>query len=177
MSNNEYLESFPAWLGSLGEDARALADLLEGESTQEAQLWTLAALTYLFKSLDLIPDGLEELGFVDDAFVLRVAAGKVPEEERQSDASGTLTRLAAEAALIEQFLGAETYPMLVQYVERLATGAARGRTVDELTQSAELRAEFASQIRHWASDYAEPSFLRDEKNLVKLRAFLGSKLK
>jgi hypothetical protein len=28
----------------------------------------------IFKSLDLIPDGIEDLGFIDDAFVFRVAA-------------------------------------------------------------------------------------------------------
>lgn len=174
--SNKYLESFPAWLGSLGEDARALADVIDSEGPAGALLWTAAALTYLFKSLDLIPDGLEELGFVDDAFVLRVAASKVPEEERGSDASGTLARLAGDAAVIEEFLGADTYGKLLEYVEKLAAGSARGRSVDDLLASSSLRAEFANEVRHWVTDYSEPSFLRDEKNLVKLRSFLTTRL-
>jgi hypothetical protein len=32
-------------------------------------------------------------------------------------------------------------------------------------------------VRKWAEAYQSPPFLRDEKNLVKLRAFLSSRLK
>ena len=50
----------------------------------------------MFKSLDLIPDGLEGLGFLDDAFVLRVAAGlavAVP-KAKEADMRGVLTKLS-----------------------------------------------------------------------------------
>ena len=40
----------------------------------------------------MIPDGLEDLGFIDDAFVLRVAAAQVSESER--DAGGVLAKRA-----------------------------------------------------------------------------------
>ena len=61
------------------------------------------ALNYLFKSLDLIPDGLEEIGFVDDAFVFRVAASTVSADDAAADASGTLGRLSGDAALVRDF--------------------------------------------------------------------------
>ena len=82
------LDAFPDWLRSLADDARALASVLEGEGAAVAQRRSAAALNYLFKSLDLIPDGLEDLGFIDDAFVRarcgrrRQARGREPSSPR-----------------------------------------------------------------------------------------------
>ena len=56
------------------------------------------ALTYLFKSPDLIPDGIEDLGFIDDAFVFRMAAAAAigfEPEARGKDHGTALERLAA----------------------------------------------------------------------------------
>src|SRR6478752_2048312 len=95
------LDAFPNWLRSLADDARALAAVLESEGNPVAQLRSASALNYLFKSLDLIPDGLEDLGFIDDAFVLRAAADAVraeAESELAADATGTLARLAGAAS-------------------------------------------------------------------------------
>jgi uncharacterized membrane protein YkvA (DUF1232 family) len=96
-------------------------------------------LNYLFKSLDLIPDGLEDLGFIDDAFVLRVAAALVSEGDR--DADGVLVTLAADAALISEFLGAD-YARLERYVEKLADGSARGRSVAQILEDSAVRTDF-----------------------------------
>src|SRR6187402_2239970 len=121
------LEAFPAWLRSLADDAQQLAALLGREdATPAAQRGAASALNYLFKSLDLIPDGLEDLGFVDDAFVLRVAAALVDAGER--DAGGVLGRLAGDAELIREFLAGD-YERLQRYVQKLAEGQARGRSV------------------------------------------------
>src|SRR6478735_4464101 len=101
--DSRLLEAFPAWLKSLGDDAQALARLLEqADVAPAAKRGVASALTYLFKSLDLIPDGLEDLGFIDDAFVLRVAAAAIEAGER--DSGGVLGRLAEDAALISEFL-------------------------------------------------------------------------
>src|SRR5215216_594307 len=99
------LAAFPGWLRSLADDAQKLAVLLVQDTAPGAQRAAASALNYLFKSLDLIPDGLEDLGFIDDAFVLRVAAAQVAEGER--DGAGTLAKLATEAQLISEFLGAD----------------------------------------------------------------------
>jgi uncharacterized membrane protein YkvA (DUF1232 family) len=90
------LEAFPGWLRSLADDAQKLAALLEQSgSSPAARRSAASSLNYLFKSLDLIPDGLEDLGLIDDAFVLRVAAALVPEAAR--DGGGALAKLAGEA--------------------------------------------------------------------------------
>lgn len=168
------LEAFPGWIKSLAEDAQQLAVLLEqSSSTPAAQRAAAGALNYLFKSLDLIPDGLEDLGFIDDAFVLRVAAALVDEAER--DADGVLARLAAEAELIREFLGSDS-ARLERYVRKVAEGSARGRSVAQILEDSTVRAELGQEVRQWAQNYHAPSFARDTRSLVKLRSFLGTRL-
>lgn len=172
------LDAFPNWLRSLSDDARALAGVLEGEAPEAAQRRAAAALNYLFKSLDLIPDGLEDLGFIDDAFVVRAAAEAVKLESPEAiaaDSSGTWLRLAEDAELIHEFLGDE-YARLTKYVAGLEQSAARGRSVSAILSDSVVRADFVREVQQWAEGYAVPSFTRDERNLVKLRAFLLAKL-
>src|SRR6187455_2165099 len=125
------LEAFPGWLKSLAEDAQKVVGLLQhAEASPAAQQSAASALNYLFKSLDLIPDGLEDLGFIDDAFVLRAAAEAVrseAESELAADTTGTLARLATDAELVQEFLGSE-YGRLTKYVAGLEQSSARGRS-------------------------------------------------
>ena len=168
------LEAFPGWLKSLAEDAQKLAGLLEhAEASQGAQRGAVSALNYLFKSLDLIPDGLEDLGFIDDAFVLRVAAALISEADR--DADGVLVTLAADATLIGEFLGAD-YARLERYVQKLGDSSARGRNVAQVLEDAAVRSDFVREVRQWAAGYTSPSFARDTRSLVKLKSFLGTRL-
>ena len=168
------LEAFPGWLRSLADDAQKLAGLLDQKGVSgAAQRGAAGALNYLFKSLDLIPDGLEDLGFIDDAFVLRVAAAQVAEAER--DGTGVLARLAGEAELIREFLG-DDYARLGRYVDKLAEGSARGRSVAQILEDTALRADFVREVKQWASGYNSPSFARDTRSLVKLKSFLSTRL-
>ena len=172
------LDAFPDWLRSLADDARALASVLEADGSLALQRRSAAALNYLFKSLDLIPDGLEDLGFIDDAFVLRAAAEAAKldaEADLSADPSGTLTRLASEAELVQEFLGSE-YGRLTKYVAGLEQGSARGRSVATILADENVRADFVREVREWAESYVVPGFTRDQRNLVKLRAFLLAKL-
>lgn len=169
------LESFPAWLRTLGNDVSALAALLETSEAADVLRAAASGLVYVTKSLDLIPDGLEDLGYIDDAFVVRVAAARVPAGARELETSGVFTRLANEAELIAEFL-AEDYARLEAYVDGLANGSARGRSVEQVLSDAEVRSALSREVRDWAESYEPPGFLRDQKNLVKLRSFLKNKL-
>src|SRR5689334_24221375 len=145
--DNRCLEAFPGWLKALADDAQKLAGLLEAKGVSaDAQRGAASALNYLFKSLDLIPDGLEDIGFIDDAFVFRVAAARVDAADAAADASGTLTRLGADTALIEEFLS-DVYPRLSAYVAELAKAKVRGRTVADVL---EAPADFVRDVRQWA---------------------------
>ena len=173
--DSQCLESFPEWLRSLADDARALCQVLESAPAEPARRAAANALNYLFKSIDLIPDGLEDLGFLDDAFVFRVALSSAGDSSAGADPGGVAERLASEAALVREFLGAE-YPRLESYVAGLEAKPVRGRTVEILLGDSEQRGELVREIQSWAESFEAPSFFRDQKSLVKLRSFLTTRL-
>src|SRR5579863_2665603 len=169
-----YLELFPQWLRSLGEDASQVGDVLAASAADdEATRSLIAGLNYIFKSLDLIPDGVDDLGYMDDAFVVRVACA-LAVAERAEMKKGAIERLAEDARAVQEFLGSD-YTRLESYVVGLRKGGARGRTVDEIATDPEVRAVFLNELREWAAAYQAPSFTRDPKTLAKLRAFLSAK--
>lgn len=169
-----YLEVFPAWLRTLGEDAGALGNVVTSRADDEVNRYVTSGLNYIFKSLDLIPDGIEDLGFCDDAFVIRVAAALACEADGAAR-EGVLERLATDAKEIEAFLG-DDYPRLVKYVQDLRKGGARGRTVEEIMTDASARSAFGQEVAAWAKEYEVPTFTKDVKTLIKLKAFLSAKL-
>jgi uncharacterized membrane protein YkvA (DUF1232 family) len=173
------LDVFPQWIRTLGQDVTALAQLLSADSLPEAaKRYVAGGINYVFKSLDLIPDGIEDLGYLDDAFVVRVASRLALEDApaaKDADLGGHLTRLSAESGLIADLLGKDT-ARLERYVRGLTKGAARGRSVDEILKDAALRSAFVSEVHGWAKSYTAPGFNRDEKNLIKLKSFLSAKL-
>lgn len=181
VNHRRYLELFPQWLRSLGEDAAAVGAILSGGADDEGTRWLVAGINYVFKSLDLIPDGIDDLGYLDDAFVLRVAcslaaATRPPHHDDGADATGVVVaRLADDARLVRDFLEGD-YERLEQYVHGLQKGAARGRSVDDILADAATRETFLHDVRQWSAAYQPPSFTRDPKTLVKLKAFLGAKL-
>jgi uncharacterized membrane protein YkvA (DUF1232 family) len=171
------LDTFPEWLRTLADDANDLAAAVgDGNAPEAVRRYATGALNYLFKSLDLISDGIEDLGYLDDAFVLRVAAAlavaEAPDAETQTP---KVARLAADAKLIASLLGSD-YARLETYVKRLKTGAARGRTVDDILGDDGVRRDFLNEVSGWSNSYEVPSFVRDEKNLVKLKSFLSAQL-
>ena len=159
-----YLDMFPAWLRTLGEDAGALGGVVSAEGSEEVRRYVTSGLNYIFKSLDLIPDGIDDLGFCDDAFVIRVASALACEADPAAR-DGVVGRLAEEAKAVEDFLG-DDYPRLVAYVQGLRKGAARGRTVEDIMTDASARTSFVHEVSAWAQEYQVPSFTRDVKTLI-----------
>ena len=175
MSENDgqYLDAFGAWLASLGDDAEQLSAVLAEEDTSATARQAVAGgLNYLFKSLDLIPDGIDDIGYLDDAFVLRVAASQ---GASAGSAAPVLSRLGKDAELVRAFLG-DNYARLDNYVTGLRTGAARGRTVQEILGSAKTLEDFLGDVKGFGGGYHAPNFSRDPKSLIKLRAFFDAKL-
>ena len=175
--DRQCLDTFPEWLKSLGDDAKAASAVLQLEEAPEsARRYLAGALNYLFKSLDLISDGIEDLGFLDDAFVLRVAAALAVEEAPElRDGAPVLARLTDDVALIRNLLEG-LYPRLDAYVKRLRTGVARGRSVDDILSDEAVRRDFLNEVSGWSVSYEPPTFTRDEKTLVKLKSFLSTQL-
>lgn len=171
------LDTFPQWLRSLADDAVALAAVVDSDAPEAARRYIAGGLMYLFKSLDLIPDGIEDLGYLDDCFILREASHLALEGSPDLGAKHpVLSQLAEGSELVAELLGAADHARLVKYAEGLKNGAARGRSVDELVDDADKRAAFVEELHGWVASYDAPTFARDAKNLVKLQSFLGAKL-
>jgi len=174
----KYLDTFPNWLRTLGTDAEALGEVLNAGLPKHASEAIAGGLNYLFKSLDLIPDGIDDIGYLDDAFVLRVAADLATREslgDIGANHTKSLEQLAKDADLVRGFLSKD-YDRLEAYVKGLKNGAARGRSVDDILKDDSIKKEFLSDVVGFAKSYESPSFAREEKNLIKLRAFFDAKL-
>lgn len=176
---SNYLDTFPTWLRNLALEAEDIVGLLLVSGIAEDAREAIAGgINYLFKSLDLIPDGIDDIGYLDDAFVLRVAADLACREnlgEASDEQTETLRRLADECDLIREFLG-DDYGRLESYVLGLRNGAARGRSVSDILADADITKDFVSDVGGFAKSYDAPSFSREEKNLIKLKAFFDAKL-
>lgn len=165
------LEAFGNWLRQLPADTESVAQLVRDESVAEEIRRPLAsALNYLFKSIDLIDDGIESLGFLDDAFVLRWAA-----RQAEGVSSEEIARLSGEAGLVVEFLG-DLSLRFERYMQGLSKSVVRGRSVESIVQDPAVREELLTDLAAWASRYEKPNFAADPKNLIKLRAFLAAKL-
>jgi len=178
-SQRTFLDRFPEWLRTLGEDAERVGRIAASAELPDAARQALAGgVNYLFKSLDLVPDGIDDIGYLDDAFVLRVAAAQALQEEGSAvphEPKRVLDRLSEEAGVVQEFLGAD-YGRLAGYVAGLRKVAARGRSVNDVLNDREVQAAFLSDLRGFAQAYEPPTFAREEKNLIKLRAFFDAKL-
>jgi uncharacterized membrane protein YkvA (DUF1232 family) len=178
-ADRTHLATFAPWLVSLGEDARELARCLDNP-TVPAQVRILVAggLNYVLKSLDLIPDGAQDIGLLDDAFVLRVAAWlatNTPGSWTDAEFGTLVARLAGDAGSIRAFLG-PLYPRLVEYTRTLGKSMARGRPIADLVVNDETRRAFVADLNAWASGYEAAPSLDDPAVLLKLRSFLETRL-
>ncbi len=87
----------------------------------------------------------------------------------------TISRLSDDAMVVKDFLG-DDYDRLDAYVRGLRNGAARGRSVDDILRDEEIRKALLSDVVGFAKSYESPAFAREEKNLIKLKAFFDAKL-
>jgi uncharacterized membrane protein YkvA (DUF1232 family) len=175
----KYLDVFPDWLRSLGEDADALGAIVaNAELAEPARQAIAGGLNYLIKSLDLIPDGIDDVGYLDDAFVLRIACEHAMREDVSQLPSEQLhaaRRLNDEAAIVREFLG-DDFARLDAYVSGLRKINVRSRSVQDILHNATVQSSFISDVRGFAGAYQAPSFSREEKNLIRLKAFFNAKL-
>jgi len=178
--NAKCLEVFPSWLRSLDEDVQTVIEVLEGDAVgEDARKLLTGGINYLFKSLDLIPDGIDDIGYLDDAFVLRLSAKAALESDIGAvdpDSMAKLGKMNGDTDLIAELLGADLFDRLEKYTRDLRKGAARGRMVDEIVEKSDVFKEFAGEVRAFVKEYESPGFSKDEKNLIKLKAFLEAKL-
>ena len=72
---------------------------------------------------------------------------------------------------VDEVLGPEL-PRMADYVRSLREGTVRGRPVDALLADGDARSAVVREVRAWASAFQAPTIDKDERLLIKLRAFL-----
>ncbi len=174
--NNRCLEVFPNWLRTLGDDVQTVMTALETMSIGEDSRKALAGgINYLFKSLDLIPDGIDDIGYLDDAFILRLAA-KSASDSADGELAEKLNVLSTDVDLFRELLDEPLFIRLEKYAADLTKGAARGRTVEDIVTDQAVLKELKAEVDSFVEEYTSPGFSKDEKNLIKLKSFLEAKL-
>lgn len=174
-----FLSAFGGWLHTLGEDVLSLAHLLESpEAPEPFRAASAEALSYLLRAADLIPEGIEDLGYLEVAFAFRVLARRALGEGEDGAGSleGRVPRLAAEAAVVVDFLEGD----ISSFCELVFSPAAlshASRPAADLLEDAELRATTLEQARAWVELYRAPELAAGEEELVKIRAFFRTRLR
>jgi uncharacterized membrane protein YkvA (DUF1232 family) len=178
--NEKCLEIFPAWLESLGEDVSVIMETLKDDGlAPDAKPLLIGGINYLFKALDLIPDGVDDIGYLDDAFVIRISAKSALEGDIgtiDDDLKNRLNQLGKGIDMMNQFLGEALFGRLEKYAGKLARGASRGRTVSEILEESSVFEAFSAETEQFVDSYTAPSMTQDENTLTKLKAFLDAKL-
>ena len=175
-TSREALNSLPEWLRSLADDLTAVAGLLkDAQLSEQLRLWVAGAVGYVFKSVDLIPDGIDDLGYLDDAFILRIAAARALEDDPDGAAPAPLPQLAEGLSLIERLLGSD-FARLEDFVSGLRIAVVRGKSPSDIVQDHAIAEQVCEEVAAFARGYVSPPFLQDERTLIKLKSFLSAKL-
>lgn len=170
-----FLDAFPLWVDGLGEDVRALTALLANDGcAMGCKAMVIGALNYLFMAIGLVPDGIEDIGYLDDAFVLRVAARLATTEctcAHQESSPSALVRLSHECEIVKEFLGAD-FERLEAYVAAFRFGVTRDRSVRAILLDDDVRRSFLYELRSFAETYESSRFAYTEESLHRIRALL-----
>jgi hypothetical protein len=176
----QFLPAFASWLHTLGEDVLSLAHLLESpDAPAPFRVASAEALSYLLRASELIPEGIEHLGYLEVAFAFRAVAKRAladAGEDGPSSLEGRVPRLAAEAALIVDFLQDDIDAFWELALAPAALSRA-GRPAADLLEDAELRAATLEHARAWVELYRAPELSTGEEELVKIRSFFRTRLR
>ncbi len=174
MMEQKFLPTFAGWLGALGEDVLSLANLLSSpEAPEPFRLVSAQALESLLRAAELIPEGLENLGYLEQAFIFRLLARRAVSESPELGSEGRVPRLAAEAEWVDAFIADD----LAALSELAFVEARRGRPAGQLLEDEEARAEVLREARAWVEGYRAPELGDGAEELVKLRAFFRTRLR
>ena len=168
------IEVFSLWLKTLPADVRGMASLLSPREAEGVRSYVAAGITYLTRNLDLIPDGIEGIGYLDDAFVLRTAAALAVEAVGVG-APHALRRLATDNDEVKSFLGSD-YARFRTNVGGLRDHVTKGRTASQIAADPSLSNGLAAEALEWCVEYKESPLQRDARELERLQTFLHSKL-
>jgi hypothetical protein len=176
----KFLPMYAGWLRALGEDVLSLANRLESEDTPGPFRQASAeALQYLLRSAALIPEGIEELGYLEVAFAFRVLARRVASDHPDLIAAASesrLARLGEEADAVAEFLS-EDMPLFTEACFAPGATSYQGSAAPALLDDAERRATVLGEARGWAESYSPPEPSDGPEELIKISSFFRTRLR
>lgn len=180
LTDPKFSALFSGWLRGLGEDVLSLANLL---GTPEAPVpFRLAAAQGLqgwLRLVELVPEGIEALGYLEGAFALRVIAERAlagDPDPIEGAPDGRVPRLAADAALVAEFLGDDLSRFRELWLSPAATTRS-GRAASDLLEDDALRHDVQRQARESVEQYHAPELGEGREELVKVEAFFRTRLR
>jgi hypothetical protein len=170
------------WRADLDTLERALG---AAEAKADVRRACAAALNYVVSRMDLVPDWEPAVGLFDDLMVVRICAAQALESigpaggdgGLDQETSADLRRLARQSESIRDFLGDDLFGKLRDYCDRHTREVVRGRTPDQLVADDRARAELFAEVDHAATRAGEVSVPDHSQAAVRLKAYLGHKLK
>ncbi len=175
-----HLDIVESWLQNLSEDLRVFIEIMSDERfSVPTRQCAVGAINYLFKSVDLIPDGIDDIGYLDDAISLRFAAAliDVDELEKTNPAhAGKIEMLRRDLPVIREILGEGIFERFRHYSLSLPEGSARGRNPRQIVECAEALAATKSEAEAFRRSYRMPDFEKSDRTLVKLRSYFDTRL-
>jgi hypothetical protein len=180
LTDPKFLPAFSGWLRVMGEDVLSLANLLDApEAPVPFRRAAAEALNGLLRLVALVPEGIESLGYLEGAFAFRVIAERALAESPEpvdAAADGRVPRLAADAALVAEFLGDDTARFRELWLAPAASTLA-GRASSELLEDEALRHAVQREAREWVELYHAPELGDGPEELVKIEAFFRTRLR
>ena len=179
MTEPKFLPAFAGWLRVMGEDVLSLANLLDApEAPLPYRRAAAEALSGLLRLVQLIPEGIEALGYLEGAFAFRVIAERAlaGSHEPAEGADGRVPRLAADAALVTEFLGDDLPRFREIWLTPEATQRA-GRPASDLLDDEALRHDVLREARAWVEHYHAPELGEGPQERVKIESFFRTRLR
>lgn len=183
---SEHIAALAKWALDWRKDVEALQRALAAdEAVPSVRRYAAAALNYVVSKMDLVPDWEPAVGLFDDLMILRVCAAQALESIGADDGDGGLDaatsadlgRLANQADLVREFLGAELHDKLRAYCEEQTRAGVRGRTPEQLMTDAKARAQLFAEVDAQVAGAGKVEIADQAHAAVRLKAYLGHKLK
>jgi hypothetical protein len=178
-SDASCLQTFSRWLEGMPAEVTALCEVLESTPEtrgvpEECRRASAESLAHLIRSIELIPDGVEALGYLENLFAFR-AIMREAAAGLDASADDTSRRLAAEAELVAGFLG-DDFGRLREATQRAREHTRAGQRASDLLDDAERRRAAVERLKAWAGAYRAPELASTEAEALKLRSFLRVRL-
>lgn len=152
-----FFETLVTWIKSLPTDLKILIEMV-GDDNLDMSARTLAAgvLVYIMAPIDLIPDSVPVLGYVDDVVVLHIAVAAILQldqertefyREKYVEAIGAIDE---QMELVMRALGA-LYSWLLAFVENLRQRRYKGKSSEETVRSEKAREDILDDAMIFAA--------------------------